>query len=32
MDAVAQNILNIKAELEEVEKQMAKYLEELGLN
>lgn len=32
MDAVAQNILNIKAELEEVEKQMARYLEELGLN
>lgn len=32
MDAVAQNILNIKAELKEVEKQMAIYLEELGLN
>lgn len=32
MDAVAKNISNIKAELEEVEKQMAKYLEELGLN
>lgn len=32
MDAVSKNILNIKAELEEVEKQMARYLEELGLN
>lgn len=32
MDVVAQNILNIKAELEEVGKQMAKYLKELGLN
>ncbi|WP_294170226.1 type I restriction-modification system subunit M [uncultured Clostridium sp.] len=32
MDDVAQNILNIKAELEEVEKQMKIYLEELGLN
>lgn len=32
MDAVAENITNIKVELAEVEKQMAKYLEELGLN
>lgn len=32
MDAVAKNISNIKAELGEVEKQMARYLEELGLN
>ena len=32
MDAVAKNISNIKAELEEVEKQMVKYLAELGLN
>lgn len=31
MDEVANNIANIKAELEDVEKQMAKYLEELGL-
>lgn len=32
MDAVAQNITNIKAELQDVEKQMAQYLKELGLN
>ena len=32
MDAVAKNISNIKEELEEVEKQMTKYLAELGLN
>ncbi|APC39278.1 type I restriction-modification system subunit M [Clostridium estertheticum] len=31
MDEVAQNINNIKAELQEVEKEMAKYLDELGL-
>jgi len=31
MEEVAENILNIKAELAGVEKQMAKYLEELGL-
>ncbi|SHJ48099.1 type I restriction-modification system subunit M [Tepidibacter formicigenes] len=31
MDAVKENIANIKAELKEVEKQMAKYIEELGL-
>ena len=31
MDAVKENIENIKAELVEVEAQMAKYLEELGL-
>lgn len=31
MDAVAKNIDNIKAELKEVEEQMAKYLRELGL-
>lgn len=31
MDAVKGNIANIKAELSEVEKQMLKYLEELGL-
>lgn len=32
LDVVAQNISNIKAEIAEVEVQMAKYLEELGLN
>jgi len=32
MDAVAQNIANIKAELKDVEEQMAKYLKELGIN
>lgn len=32
MDEVAKNITNIKAELQEVEQEMAKYLEELGLN
>lgn len=32
MDAIAQNITQIKAELVEVEKQMAQYLSELGLN
>lgn len=32
MDQVAKNITNIKAELQEVEQEMAKYLEELGLN
>lgn len=32
MDEVAKNITNIKAELQEVEEEMAKYLEELGLN
>ena len=31
MDAVKENIKNIKAELKKVEEQMAKYLEELGL-
>ncbi|MBU8802500.1 type I restriction-modification system subunit M [Bacillus licheniformis] len=31
MEAVKENIANIKRELQEVEKQMAKYLEELGL-
>lgn len=31
MDEVAENISSIKAELAEVEEQMAKYLEELGL-
>lgn len=31
MEEVAENIANIKAELAEVEAQMAKYLEELGL-
>lgn len=31
MEEIAENILNIKAELAEVEVQMAKYLEELGL-
>lgn len=31
MEEVAENIANIKAELEEVEAEMAKYLEELGL-
>jgi type I restriction enzyme M protein len=31
MDAVKENILNIKVELKEVEEQMEKYLEELGL-
>ncbi|WP_028307690.1 type I restriction-modification system subunit M [Desulfitibacter alkalitolerans] len=31
MDEIKENIKNIKAELEEVEAQMAKYLEELGL-
>ncbi len=31
MEAVAENIANIKAELVEVEEKMAKYLEELGL-
>ena len=31
MEEVAQNISVIKAELAEVEAQMAKYLEELGL-
>jgi len=31
MDAVQDNIKNIKTELEEVEKQMQKYLEEFGL-
>jgi type I restriction enzyme M protein len=31
MDAVKENIINIKAELRDVEAQMAKYLEELGL-
>ena len=32
MDVVAQNISNIKSQIAEVEAQMAKYLEELGLN
>lgn len=32
MEAVAENIANIKKELAEVEAQMEKYLEELGLN
>lgn len=32
LEEVAQNILSIKAELTEVEAQMAKYLEELGLS
>ncbi|WP_419726416.1 type I restriction-modification system subunit M [Terrisporobacter petrolearius] len=32
MDVVAENIAKIKAEISEVELQMAKYLEELGLN
>jgi len=31
MDAVKENIANIKRELQEVERQMEKYLEELGL-
>lgn len=31
MDSVRDNILNIKAELKEVEEQMTKYLKELGL-
>jgi type I restriction enzyme M protein len=31
MEAVAENISRIKAELAEVEAEMAKYLEELGL-
>lgn len=31
MDAVKENISNVQAELKEVEAQMAKYLEELGL-
>ena len=31
MEEVARNIENIKAELKEVEEQMAKYLKELGL-
>ncbi|SHK33078.1 type I restriction-modification system subunit M [Tepidibacter formicigenes] len=31
MDAVKENITNIKSELKDVEAQMAKYLEELGL-
>jgi len=31
MDAVKENIKNIKLELQEVELQMGKYLEELGL-
>ena len=32
LDVVAQNISNIKSQIAEVEAQMAKYLEELGLN
>ncbi|NFO15079.1 type I restriction-modification system subunit M [Clostridium botulinum] len=32
MDEVAKNITNIKDQLQEVEQEMAKYLEELGLN
>lgn len=32
MDVVAQNIANIKSEIAQVEAQMVKYLEELGLN
>lgn len=31
MDAVKEDIANIKRELQEVERQMEKYLEELGL-
>ncbi|MBB6713402.1 type I restriction-modification system subunit M [Clostridium gasigenes] len=31
METVAKNIVNIKKELEDVEKEMARYLEELGL-
>lgn len=32
MEAVAENIKSIKSELVEVEAQMEKYLDELGLN
>ncbi|MDI6169477.1 N-6 DNA methylase, partial [Clostridioides difficile] len=32
MEVVAENISKLKAEISEVETQMAKYLEELGLN